>query len=168
MTREYFVILAAMIASGTSIFYIPKKSYRLALVSFLICQVISWPQPILFVQIGYTAYPVRDFPHATGVNVSLLYLFFPMVFTWSMLLFPQKAHLWRKIVHYFIFASITVWFTYFISTYTDLMKFVKGTALFNVVFLYLRMLAYQIVCHLFIKWFSKRTGVLEGGLHAQT
>lgn len=166
MDENHFIIIAVAVASVVSIFYIPKKSYRLALVSFLICQVMSWPQPLVLVQIGYTAYPVRDFARATGVNVVALYLFIPMIFAWFMLLFPQNASLPRKAIHYFIFSSITVWFVYFISAYTDLQEYLEGTVLFNIAFLYLRVLVFMLLSHLFIIWFSKKTGVLSGGLDA--
>jgi hypothetical protein len=166
MNQDSFISISVTVASVVSIFYIPKKSYRLALVSFLACQVFSWPMPLIFTQIGYMAFPARMFMHATKINFIVLYLFFPMVFAWFMLLFPQKASIWRKAVHYFIFVSIIVWSTYYMSVYTHLQEFLKGTMQFNVAVLYLRIYMYTITSHLFIKWFSKRTNVLAGGLNA--
>lgn len=166
MSKEYFIIIAVTAVSLASIFYIPKERYRLALVSFLVSQVISWPQPLLFVQIGYVEFPVREFMRATKLSFSILYLFLPMIFAWFMLLFPQNALVLRKIIHYLIFVSIIVWFTYFNSVYTDLQVFLKGTMLFNVSFLYFRVTLYFIISRLFIKWFFKGTYMLAGGLDA--
>lgn len=160
-------MVAATAASFISIFYIPKKSYRLALVSFLLAQVISWPIPLILVQIGYVEFPVRDFVRAARAVFSIHYIIAPMVFAWFILLFPQNASALRKIIHCSIFVSILVWFIHYISYYTDLQEYLKGTPpLLNALFLYTRNFAYFIVCYFIIKWFSIKTNVLAGGLNA--
>lgn len=157
MTEDYFIIIFAGLSSLASIFYIPKEKFRLALLSFLSYQVISWSFSLIFIQIGYIAFPVRDFIYATKINFTIFYLFLPGIFTWFMLLFPNKGSILRKGIHYSIFISIIVWFAYFISVYTDLMKFLLGSIAFNITSSYFRQFSFFIICHLFIKWFSKKS-----------
>jgi hypothetical protein len=163
VTLERFIIVAMATISIASVFYIPKEKYRLALISFLVFQVITWAGSIILIQIGLIEYPVREFTRATRGSFVLLFVFLPMIYSWFILIYPNKAPLMMRILHYFIFTSISVWFMYFICVYTGLQKFLKYTMLFNVIALYIRLLIYFKICHVYIKWFSKKANLSTGG-----
>lgn len=162
MTIERFIIVAMTAMSIASFLYIPKAKYRLALISFLISQATTWPSSLILVEIGLIEYPVRVFTRATRGNFLLMFLFIPTIFTWFILIFPYHASIVRKILHYFIFASIFTWFTYFKSTYTNLEKLLKVTTLLHVVFMYIRYSFYLVANHIYISWFSKKANFSIG------
>jgi uncharacterized membrane protein len=162
MTIERFILIAIALLSIATVFYIPKNKYRLALISFFTFQFITWAGSVIVVQFGLFEFPVREFVRATKVGVIQNFLFVPMIFTWFILLFPHHSILPKKIFHYILFVSINVGFIYFISVYTDLEKFKKGTPLISALFLYIRILVYFIGCHIYISWFSKKDNLSPG------
>jgi len=161
MTIERFILLALPAFSIASVFYIPKEKYRLALISFLAFQTITWAATIIFVEIGSIEYPVRVFMRATKSGFMHNFTFIPMIFTWFILLFPFKSSLIKKVLHYIVFISVIVWFIYFISFYTDLEKFKKGTPLSISIHLYISYFVYFIICHIYISWFSKKENLSQ-------
>jgi hypothetical protein len=162
LTIEHFVLIAIAAISIASIFYIPKSKYRLALISYLVFQAITWSGSLILIQMGWIEYPVREFPRATQGGFIQLYIFIPMVYAWFILIFPYNASLVKKMLHYFIFASIIVWLIYFMSYYTNLEKSYKGTVLFQVIGFYIRFIIYFKICHIYILWFSKRANLPTG------
>lgn len=163
MTLERFILIAISLISIGSVFYIPKEKYRLALISFLVFRALTWAVIVFLVQTGAIEYPVREFTRATQIGFITNYLFYPMIFVWFILSFPTKESLKKKILHYFIFISVIVWFIYFIAVYTDLENFIKGTVRSQTIRLYLNFSIDFIICHIYILWFSKKTNLAAGG-----
>lgn len=163
MTQEHFIMAAVSAITVASVFYIPKDKYRLALISFVSSQAITWAGSLIQVQLGAYEYPVREFPVATRGSFLHLFLFAPMIFTWFILVFPSGASLFRKILHYFIFVSVVVWFIIYISYYTDLQNQLKGTALTQIIGYYFRFTIYFVLCKLYISWFAKKVNLPAGG-----
>ncbi|TVX98574.1 CBO0543 family protein [Paenibacillus cremeus] len=161
MTIERFMLIAISAFSIATVFYIPKNKFRLALISFLAFQSITWAATIIFVQIGSIEYPVRVFMRATNSGFLHNFTFIPMIFTWFILLFPKKSTIIRKVLHYIIFISVIVWFIYFISVFTDLEKINKGTPFSFCIRLYISFLVYFIFCHLYVSWFSKKENLIQ-------
>lgn len=160
---EQFLLLAISLASLASVFYIPKTKYRLALISFLAFEATTWASINILVQTGAISFPVRViFTRASQVGFVQNLIFFPMIYAWFMLLYPQKTTIAGKILHYLIFVSVIVWFIYFFSVYTDLEEFLKGTVYTQMIRLYLSFLGQFALCHLYIHWLSKKTKVLTG------
>ncbi len=162
MTLERFILVAITAISIASVVYIPKDKYRLALISFCIFQTLTWAVALILVQIGSIEYPVREFSRATQVGFTTNYIFFPMVYVWFILLFPTKASWANKILHFFIFVSVIVWFIYFTAVYTDLENIKKGTPLSQIIRLYINFSVDFIICHIYISWFSKKEALLTG------
>lgn len=163
MTIEHFIITAVAAISIASAFYIPKDKYRLAFISFLTAQAVTWASSLVLIQIGLFEYPVREFPRATQGSFISLFLFAPIIYTWFIIAFPNNASIIIRIPHYFIFISIIVWYVYFISVYTDLANFLKLTTFWHILFMYFRFLIYFIICRIYILWFSKKTNLPAGG-----
>jgi len=93
LTIERFILNSVSAISIASIFYIPKEKFRLALVSFLVFQALTWPASILLVELGRIEFPVREFPRATPVGFITNYIFYPTIFAWFVLMFPINASL---------------------------------------------------------------------------
>ncbi|KUO74450.1 MAG: hypothetical protein APF81_14565 [Desulfosporosinus sp. BRH_c37] len=163
MTLERFILISVSAISIASIFYIPKEKYRLALLSFLMFQAFTWPAIILLVQLGKIEFPVREFPRATQVGFTTNYLFYPMIFAWFVLMFPRKASLVKKILHYFIFVSFSVWFINFTAIYTALENPLVGTLFSQTARSYISFFIYFYISHVFVLWFSKKSNLSLGG-----
>ncbi|MCX8128889.1 MAG: hypothetical protein N3I35_02170 [Clostridia bacterium] len=160
MTVERFILAAITTISIASVFYIPKDKYRLSFISFLSFQALSWITIIFLVQTGSIEFPVREFPRATNVGFLVNYIFLPALFVWSVLISQNMVSIIHKVINSFIFISLMVWFIYFISTYTQLENFIKGTFSSHIIRLYIEFIAYFIICNIYISWFTKKTKVL--------
>jgi len=159
LTIERFIMVSVFAISIASIFYIPKEKYRLALVSFFMFQAFTWPAIILLVELGKIEFPVREFPRATQVGFTTNYLFYPMIFVWFILMFPIKASLFKKFLHYFIFVSFSVWFINFTAVFTALENPLAGTLFSQTVRTYITFFIYYFISRVFILWFSKRSNL---------
>ncbi|MBM7602572.1 putative membrane protein [Metabacillus crassostreae] len=160
MTIEQFIMFFLFIIPIASLLYIPREKLRLAIVSFLVFHAFTWAGCIILVQTGSIEYPVRIFTYSTKVGFTQNFLFIPMVFTWFILIFPINSSFTKKVLHYFIFISIIVWFIYFISIYTNLQEFLKETEKSQPMRLYINFAFYFVICHLYVDWFSKKA--IEG------
>ncbi|MCX7749769.1 MAG: hypothetical protein N2645_23200 [Clostridia bacterium] len=156
MTIERFILIAVSVISVASFFYIPKDKIRLALISFTVINATSWSAVLYLTQKGALEYPVREFVIATRANFIPQFLFFPTVAAWFILLYPKDSGFIRKVIHYFIFVSIPIWFIYFIATYTDLENFLKGSGKSQVFRMYKSFLFQFALTHLYVKWFTKK------------
>ncbi|AET68202.1 hypothetical protein Desor_2655 [Desulfosporosinus orientis DSM 765] len=163
MTIERFILFSITAISLASLFYIPKEKYRQALVSFLIFQAFTWPGTILLVQFGKIEFPVREFTQATQVGFTTNYLFYPMIFVWFVIMYPSKACLTKRFLHYFIFVSFSVWFINFTTIYTALENPLAGTLFSQTTRSYITFFAYYYISHGFIVWFSKKSNLSIGG-----
>lgn len=162
MSVERFILIAMSIFTIISIFYIPKSKHRLAFVSFLVFEATTWLTINILVQTGGVTYPVRLFPRASQAGVLQNFVFYPIIFTWFIILFPRKAPLTNKILHYVVFISAFVWIIFFLSAYTGLQEFVKGTGVSHIVRLYISTSLQFVLCHGYVTWFSKKANALVG------
>lgn len=162
MSIEHFILLAISIIAVISLFYIPKHRKKLALVGFLAFEATTWASTNILVQTGVIAFPVREFMNATSVGFVQNFIFYPVIFMWFLLLFPEKSSVIAQISHYIVFISAVVWFIYFVSVYTGLEDFTKGTEQTQLIRLYISFLLQFGLCHLYTSWFSKKTGLLTG------
>jgi hypothetical protein len=163
LSIERFITVAIAAISIVSVFYIPKEKYRLALISFLLFQAISWATSLIHIEIGLLENPVREFSRATQNSFINLFLFYPMAYTWFIIIFPHNKSAIKKILHYFIFVSFFVWYGYFRAVYTDLANLLKLSLFSHVILFYIEFSVYFITCRTFILWFSKKANLPAGG-----
>lgn len=157
MSIEHFILIAISLFSCLSIFYIPETKYRLALIAFLAFEATTWASMNILVEIGMITFPVRGlFIKASQAGFVQNFIFFPMAYVWFILLYQRIKTLPGKILHYFIFVSLIVWFIYFISIYTGLETFTEGTTCTQILRLYISFTIQFTLCHLYINWLSQK------------
>lgn len=156
MIVERFIFIAIALMSISSMIYIPKEKIRKALISFLAFHATTWFTSIILVQTGKVVFPVREFVKSTSVNFIPQFLFYPTIFMWFILLFPNNRSILIKITHYILFVSIMFWFIYFTSKYTDIYRFPNSTDYSIVTRGYSRIFFQFGICHLFITWFFRK------------
>ena len=166
MGHETFTLIATSVAALASIFYIPKDKYRLALLSVVTSQAITWAASLVMIELGLYSFPVREFPHATQSSFLHLFVFYPAVFTWFILLFPTGASLFKRAAHYLIFISAIVWFEYYMAVYTKLKEFYIYPMSLQIAGLYIRFVVYFYACRRYITWMVKKTPLIVSGTKA--
>ncbi|GAA3325753.1 hypothetical protein GCM10020331_058910 [Ectobacillus funiculus] len=72
-------IASWMIAIALLYFYVPKRKYREAHVSFLFMQVVTWFLGVITVELKLLEYPVRFFSYTTRTSFTFEYFVFPVV-----------------------------------------------------------------------------------------
>lgn len=162
MTIERFTLTAECIITIVSIFYIPKEKIRLAFAAFSAFQAVTWLYDVILVQLKVVEYPVRIFVKSTSINFLPEFLVYPAVFAWFILLYPRKPGLLRRCAHYIFFISLPIWFIYFITKYTELERFTTGLTLWQFIRMYASFFTLFVLCRFYLKWFSKKTGIIEG------
>lgn len=163
MTLESYIMILTSTLSLASVFYIPKNKIRLALISFLSFEPLTWAGHLYLTEKGTIEFPVRLFARATKGGILFNFVLYPMIFVWFILLWPAMTSLTKKIFHYLFFISLIVWFIKFTGDYTQLQNFLKGTPNSQILRLYINFTLYFIVCHIFVVWFSKRANLSKGG-----
>jgi hypothetical protein len=156
MSLEYFLIIVPNIFSAFSLFYVPKASFRKALLSFLTFQAATWFVSLILVQLNILAFPVRLFKKATRSNFLNEFLLYPIIFMWFVLLYPKNKSSVIKIMHHIIFISILTWYMYFLNTYTSLSKPITILIHPLALDIYARVTIVYEVCYFYIKLFSNK------------
>lgn len=156
MTIEGFILTAMTVIPFCSIIYIPREKARKAFLSFLAFQTTTWGVSIALVEMGKITYPFRLFAKATNVNFIPQYLFYPAIFMWFILIFPEKRSILIKVIHYFLFVSIMLWTIYFTSKYTSISHFTSSNDYLIIRSSYIRNFLQFFICHLYITWFFKK------------
>lgn len=162
MTIERFIFIAITLISVSSILYIPRGKFRIALVAFLSFQATTWCVSMVLAQTGQVVYPIREFVKATSINFIPQFLFYPMIFMWFILLFPKGKSIPRIAVHYLFFVSCMFGFIYFTAVYTGMYNIPKANSISTIIKGYVRNLLQYIVCHLYVKWFFANETAAEG------
>lgn len=162
MNIEQFIYITITVISISSFMYIPKKMVRKALLSLLAFQATTWFTSIILVERGTIAFPVREFVKATKVNFIPQFLFYPALFMWFIILFPEGKSILFKTLHYILFVSAMVWFIYFTSHYTAISRFSSSMTYLIVIKAYIRNFLQYVICHIYINWFYKKRTQHEG------
>ena len=152
MKKEILILLLYwLICIFLLIKFVPKEKRRLAHITFLFVQAITWIYEFLQVIFGMLEFPFREFPSATKMSFSLYYLVAPTIEVFFILLYPIGKTKLRVFIHYLIFAMGVPTFTFVNEKYTLLFHFKKWnffmTILFNLIMLY--------IVKKFVFWFKK-------------
>lgn len=156
MSIERFVLIAVNAFAVFSLVLLPKQNYRKALLAFVVFQATTWFVSIMLVQFNIMDYPVRLFVKATRVNFFNEFLFYPSTFMWFVNFYPKDRSLIIKILHRLFFISISVWFIYFISTYTNLSRFGANLKYPTYIGTYIRFTIQYEICYFYINLFCKK------------
>ncbi|MGX6443914.1 CBO0543 family protein [Neobacillus sp. K501] len=124
MLMEHW-ILAAMWLFGFIGFtlFIPRKEWRKGFLAFLMFQAIIWLCDMPAFQYGLLSAPVREFPKATDLPLTIDYFFYPVLFSIFYIHRRVKGSLWSRISYFFVWISIITIFDVIIGRYTDLLEY---------------------------------------------
>lgn len=147
------MILGAMWLFGVVFFilFIPRKDWRKGFLAFLMFQAIIWLCDMPSFEFGLLSAPVREFPKATGLPVTIDYLFYPALFSIYYVNKKGKANKWSRFTYFFIWVTVITLFDIIIQKYTGLLEY-KLLPLYGM-WIYISFLFF--VSHICCNWFYK-------------
>ncbi len=155
-----YLIMAAMWIFGFVGFllFIPRKDRRKGVFASLMFQAIIWLCDMPAFKYGLLSAPVREFPKATDLAITIDYFFYPVLFSIFYVHKRVKGSLWSTLIYFFVWVSFITLFDVVIERYTDLLEY--GFITWYGMWMYIGFLFYvsQFCCH----WFFKDQSVLWG------
>ena len=121
--------MLAMWLFGTAgfILFIPRKDWRMGFFSFLLFQAIIWLVDMITFALDWQHAPVREFPKATHMPLTLDYFFYPVSFAIYYVNKKSKDCLWSRFIYFFVWISVITLFDNVLERYTDLIAYDKMT-----------------------------------------
>lgn len=148
-----YVILAAMWLFGIVgfILFIPQKDRRKGLLAAMMFQAIIWICDMPSFKYGLLSAPVRLFPKASDLTLTINYFFYPVLFSIYYVHKRAKCSLWSRITYFFVWVSIITLYDNVLERYTDLLEY--GRLTWFGMWLYIGFLFYvsQVCCNWFYK-----------------
>jgi hypothetical protein len=124
MLMEYWIILAMWIFGFVGfILFIPRYDWRKGFLAFLMFQAIIWLCDMPSFQIGLLSAPVREFPTATDLPITIDYFFYPVLFSIYYVNRKVNGLLSSKIRYFFIWTTAITLYDILLERYTDLLKY---------------------------------------------
>lgn len=152
MLMEHWILLAMWLFGLIGFFlFIPRKDLRKGSLAFLMFQAIIWLCDMPSFQFGLLSAPVRLFPKATDLTITINYLFYPVLFSIFYVNRRQMVTLWSKLIYFFIWTSVITLFDIILERYTDLLEY--GLLTWYGMWIYINFLFYvsQVCCNWFYK-----------------
>lgn len=153
------LILVAMWLLGLVgfILFIPRKDLRKGFMAFSMFQSFNWLCDMFSFNYGLISAPVREFPKATDLPITINYLFYPVLFS---IYYVHKRVEWSllyRLIYFFVWISIGTLFDNVIEKYTDLLEYESLT--WYGMWVYIGFLYY--VCQVCCNWFFKDKSLFQ-------
>lgn len=160
MSIEYSIEIASwMIALALLYFYVPKKKYREAQLSFLFMQGLTWILGLLAVELRLLEYPVRFFSYTTRVSFTFEYFVFPVVSVIFNLYFPKEGTGLRKILYSLAFPTIITIAEVILEEYTACIEYINWHWSWS----WISMLVTLLLSYGYYKWFFSKYRTIQHG-----
>ncbi|WP_246020474.1 CBO0543 family protein [Lysinibacillus telephonicus] len=147
------LILVAMWLFGFVgfILFIPRKDLRKGFMAFSIFQSITWLCNMFSFNYGLLSAPVREFPKATDLAITISYLFYPVLFSIYYVHKRVEWSFWSRFGYFFVWVFIVTLFDNVIERYTDLLEY--GFLTWYGMWMYIGFLFFisQVCCNWFFK-----------------
>lgn len=127
MSKDVMILaLLWFIAFTVVTFFVPRTRWAEAIFIFLISNSFTWINALIHLELGLISFPVRLFPKATDLSISLDYFLFPILFVLYILYEPKEN--WRiRILYLVLWVSGIVILDILLDRSTNLIKFIHYT-----------------------------------------
>lgn len=105
------------------ILFIPHKDWRRGFLAAMMFQAFIWLCDMPTFTYGLLRAPVRLFPKATDLTVTINYFFYPILFAIFYVHRKVKNSLWFRFTYFFVWISIITIYDTVLERYTDLIKY---------------------------------------------
>lgn len=149
---EYW-ILGVMWLFGiiSFILFIPRKDLRKGILSLMIFSAIVWLCDMPAFKYNLLSAPVRIFPRATDLALTINYIFYPALFSIYYANKKVKRSLWSRTAYFFVWVSGVTLIDILLEKYTALLEY--GFITWYGMWIYISLLFYssQVCCNWFFK-----------------
>ncbi|MDN4495499.1 CBO0543 family protein [Ureibacillus aquaedulcis] len=147
------LILAAMWLFGFVGFFlfVPRKDRRKGLLAFMVFQSFIWLCDMPSFKYGLLSAPVREFPKATDLSITINYFFYPILFSIFYVRRRVKTALWSKFIYFAGWISGISLFDVVLERYTDLLEYGSLTGYGMWIYIAILFLVSQFCCNWFFK-----------------
>lgn len=152
MQLDHLILLAMWLFGFVGlILFIPRKDRRRGFFAFLMFQAIIWLCDMPSFQFGLLSAPVREFPKATDLAVTINYFFYPVLFSIFYVHKRVNCSLSTQFTYFLIWTSTITLFDIVIERYTDLLEY--GLLPMYGMWIYIVFLFFvsQVCCNWFFK-----------------
>nr|WP_281279824.1 CBO0543 family protein [Cohnella pontilimi] len=141
----------------TSIYFlVPRAKAHAFLMCFLACQAVGWPVELLLVQFDGVAYPLREFPKASDLSITVKLVWTPVASGLFYIYIPRKSRT-MKFIYFAAWVSFLTLIDGLLAAHTRLVKHVHvHWSLIALVFAFLLLCVSGIVT-----WFFKKPAVFR-------
>jgi hypothetical protein len=124
MLMEHLILLAMWLLGFIGfIMFIPLHDRRKGFLAFLMFQAIIWLCDMPSFQFGLLSAPVREFPKATDLPITIDYFFYPVLFSIFYVKKKVNSSQGSKWKYFFIWTTVITMYDILIERYTDLLKY---------------------------------------------
>lgn len=122
LSTETILLLAMWAVGIAACLFVPRKARREGWIVFLACQAINWVSSLVEVRLGWIAFPVREFPHATDLGVTLEFFFYPLCCVFFYIGLPRRTK-WMQAAWLALWALGIAFFDGLLARYSDLLEY---------------------------------------------
>jgi hypothetical protein len=152
MSKDILILILSWgIAIVLLIWKVPRNKIKDAQIVFLFAQSLGWLYVFIQIYFKHIIFPIREFPEATDMLVSLHFIVYPTFCVFFVLFYPNAIERWRIVAHYIVFVLLHQSYETFIENYTHLIAFINWKTHWGIS---VKILVYFSVYH-FYKWFTK-------------
>ena len=152
MLMERLILVAMWLFGFVGfILFIPRKNRRKGLFAFMMFQSIIWLCDMPAFKYGLLSAPIREFPKATDLALTINYFFYPALFSIFYVHKKVKDGLWSRFAYFFVWVSIITLCDIVIERYTDLLEY--GLLTWYGMWIYIGFLFFvsRVCCNWFFK-----------------
>ncbi|KKI91321.1 hypothetical protein WQ54_15365 [Bacillus sp. SA1-12] len=152
MLMEHWILVAMWVFGFVGfLLLIPRKDRRKGWLAFLMFQAFIWLCDMPSFQYGLLSAPVREFPKATDLAITINYFFYPVMFSIFYVHKKGNGSIWSRFAYFFVWISIMTLFDVVLERYTDLLEY--GFITWYGMLIYIGFLFYvsQVCCNWFFK-----------------
>ncbi|WP_423800869.1 CBO0543 family protein [Neobacillus sp. SAB-20_R2A] len=147
------LILTAMWLFGFAGFllFIPRKDWRKGILAYMMFQAIIWLCDMPSFQLGLLSAPVREFPKASHLPITIDYWFYPVLFSIYYVHKNVKGSRWPRFTYYLVWVSAITLFDITLERFTDLLEYKRLTWWGMWIYIWFLFYVSQVLCNWFYK-----------------
>jgi hypothetical protein len=124
MLVERLILLAMWLFGFIGfIVFIPRQYRRKGFLAYLIFQAIIWLCDMPSFQLGLLSAPVREFPKATDLPITIDYMFYPVLFSIYYVNKKVNSSEKSKWIYFFTWTTAITLYDLLIERFTDLLEY---------------------------------------------
>lgn len=124
MDMERNLLLLVWFVCITAIYFlVPRAKAHEFVLCFLVCQAVGWVVEVLLVQFDLVAYPLREFPKASELNITFKVVWTPVA-GGLYYIYRPRANKWAICIYFAVWISLLTLIDGMLAAKTELVDYV--------------------------------------------